>query len=123
MFLLRLFLTTIALASFVAAATDSTGPSHKEVLRGYLVDMVCMKEEAGKVTDFAPNHTKKCLQMPTCIQSGYGILLSSKEVLPFDGHGNELAKKLIAAHRQEKGFVIKATGVRQGSRFDATRIE
>lgn len=123
MFLLRLFLITITLASSIAAATDSAGSPHREILRGYLVDMVCMKEEAGKFTDFAPNHSKKCLQMPACIQGGYGILLSSKEVLPFDNHGNELAKKLIASHRQEKGFVVRATGVRQGSRFDVTRIE
>jgi hypothetical protein len=123
MFLLRLFLITITLASSAAAATDSTGAPHKEVLRGYLIDMVCMKEEAGKSTDFAPNHSKKCLQMPACIHGGYGILLSSKEVFPFDDHGNELAKKLIASHRQEKGFVVKVTGVRQGSRFDVTRIE
>src|SRR6478752_6897915 len=77
----------------------------KEVLRGYLVDLVCMKEEAGKVPDFGLTHTKKCLQMPACSQGGYALLLPSKEVLAFDEHGNTLARKLIAARNQEKAFM------------------
>jgi hypothetical protein len=123
MLLLRIFVITIVVAPFLGAANKPAASQHKETVRGYLVDLVCMKEEAGKVTDFAPNHSKKCLQMPACMQGGYGILLPTKEVLSFDDQSNELARKLIAARHQEKGFVIKATGARQGDRFHVIRFE
>jgi hypothetical protein len=109
-------------ASANAAPASAPGP-HKETLRGYLVDLVCMKEESGKVVDFGPNHTKKCLQMPACSQGGYALLLPSKEVLVFDDNGNTLARKLIAARNQEKGFIVKATGTRGQNVFYLKRLE
>ena len=117
-----LLLITLALPVLLGAAPKPVS-AHKETVRGYLVDLVCLKEEAGKFPDFAPNHTRKCLQMPACAQGGYAVLLPSNEVLAFDEHGNELARKLIASRQQEKGFVVKATGTRQGDRFHLLRIE
>ena len=98
------------------------GPQ-KEVLRGYLVDLVCVKEEAWKVSDLGPAHTRKCLLMPACIRGGYAILLPSKQVLAFDERGNELAQKMLASHHQEKGITVKVTGLREGETFHVLRIE
>jgi hypothetical protein len=112
-------MSALALASWTRAASVR----HKETLRGYLVDLVCMKEEAGKISDFGEKHTKKCLQMPVCSLGGYALLLPSKEVIPFDDHGNDLARKLLATRSQEKDFVIKATGTRQENTFHVLRLE
>jgi len=95
----------------------------KEVVRGYLVDLVCVKEETGKIPDLGPNHTRKCLEMPACIQGGYAILLPSNQVLAFDQHGNELARRWLKSRRQEKGIMIKATGMREGQTFHVLRID
>lgn len=95
----------------------------KEVVRGYLVDLVCVREEAGKIPDLGPNHTRKCLQMPACVQGGYAVLLPSNQVLAFDQHGNELAQKWLASRHQEKRIVIKAIGSRDGNTFRVLRIE
>jgi hypothetical protein len=118
-----LALIAITLSQWAGAAPPPASSVHKETVRGYLVDLVCIKEEADKFTDFGPDHTKKCLQMPVCARGGYAILLPSKEVLPFDDHGNDLARKLIASSRQEKGFAVRATGMRQGNYFHVLRIE
>lgn len=106
-----------------AFAADNNAVPRKESVRGYLLDTVCIKEEAGKLPDLGPNHTRKCLQMPACVQGGYAVLLPSNEVLTFDEHGNELARKLIASSHKEKGFAIKATGIREGDHFRVLRIE
>jgi hypothetical protein len=103
--------------------TSAVSARHKETLRGYLVDLFCVKEEAGKISDFGEKHTTKCLQMPICSQGGYALLLPSKEVLPLDDHGNHLARKLVSTRRQEKNFVIKATGTRQENTFHVLRLE
>ncbi len=114
-------LLSAPLTAGTAANPDAT--PRKEAVRGYLVDLVCVKEEAGKIAELGPNHTRKCLQMPACIQGGYAVLLPSNEVLAFDEHGNELARKLVASRHQEKGFVVKATGTREGDHLHVLRIE
>src|SRR5436309_9834614 len=65
----------------------------QESVRGYLVDTVCVKEEAAQLSQLGVKHTKKCLEMPACRQSGYALLLRShnNDVLHFDKRGNELA--------------------------------
>jgi hypothetical protein len=69
----------------------------------------CLRQGRNrKIPDLGPNHTRKCLQMPACIQGGYAILLPSNQELAFDYHGNELAQKWLASQHQEKGIVIKA---------------
>lgn len=95
----------------------------KDVLRGTLVDTVCVKEEADKLQQLGQTHTRRCLQMPVCEQGGYALLLSSKEVLAFDDHGNDLARKFIAGPRQEKGWMVKVSGTREGNRIYVQRIQ
>src|SRR5438270_14102219 len=107
-----LILLVIAPSQWVIAASGSPHPG-KETVSGYLVDLVCVKEEAGKVADFGPGHSKKCLEMPVCSRGGYAILLPSKEVLSLDDRSNELARKLISNSHKENGFALKATGIRQ----------
>ena len=104
---LRLLLITLVLPLLLTATPNPDAKTPKQTLRGYLVDLVCVKEEAGKLPDLGPNHTRKCLLMPACVRGGYAILLSSNEVLAFDGHGNDLALKFIASRHQEKGFAIR----------------
>lgn len=116
-------LITTQLPLAVYAAPKPDGTARKEAVRGYLVDLVCVKEEAGKLGQLGPNHTKKCLEMPACIQGGYAVLLPSNEVLAFDEHGNQLARKFVTARHQEKAFAIKVTGSREGSTFHVLRIE
>jgi hypothetical protein len=118
-----LMLTFLTSSTSVNAVPNSVPAPHKETLRGYLVDLVCIKEEAGKVSDFGPAHTKKCLQMPTCSQGGYALLLPTKEVLAFDDNGNSLAHKLIAVRNEERGFIVKVSGTRGPNVFHVQRIE
>jgi hypothetical protein len=118
------FLILLIMAPWQWATAASGSPnSGKETVSGYLVDLVCVKEEAGKVADFGPDHSKKCLQMPVCSRGGFAILLPSKEVLSLDDRSNELARKVISNSHKEKGFVVKATGIRQGSFFHVLRMD
>ena len=120
-----IFRLTLFLCLNVVAFCDCNASAigRKEILRGYLVDLVCVKEEASRLSNLGATHTRKCLQMPVCNQGGYALLLPSNEVLAFDNRGNELARKLIAAGRQERSIIIKATGIREGSTFHVLRME
>ncbi|MGZ4894807.1 MAG: hypothetical protein ACXVJ0_00095 [Candidatus Angelobacter sp.] len=125
----RIFYTICCALSLLAVDGMSTDLATKtrlqESVRGYLVDGVCLKEEAAQLTELGPKHTKKCLQMPACRESGYALLLPSNnnDVLRFDKRGNDLAARLVNGHRLESGWLLQATGKRHGDQLDVATLE
>jgi hypothetical protein len=121
-----LFITCCAV-NFLAVNAWSTDVGTKtrsqESVRGYLVDTVCVREEATQLAQLGSKHTKKCLEMPACRQSGYALLLSSSDVLHFDKRGNELASRLVNGHRAKSGWLLLATGKRSGDQFAVATLE
>jgi hypothetical protein len=121
------------IVSFVLCllALDSQGAERntkmgtQESVRGYLVDTVCVKEEAAQLSQLGVKHTKKCLEMPACRESGYALLLRShnNDVLHLDKRGNELAARLVNERRMESGWLLQATGKRTGDQFAAATLE
>jgi hypothetical protein len=111
--------------SWTVAAAPPTGRAAPKIVtvRGHLVDMVCVKEEAARLPELGPRHTRKCLQMPACRESGYGLLLPSNEVLRFDQRGNDLATKLVSERHPESGWLLRAQGKQAGGMFAVTTLE
>jgi hypothetical protein len=107
----------------IAGGEAASGKRPVSSVRGYLVDMVCVREEAGKLPDLGPKHSRKCLQMPACVASGYAILLPSNEVLKFDARGNDLTARLVRAGHRDTGWLVKVTGIRQGDEIAVRAIE
>jgi len=108
-----------------SADLGANKPRPKESVRGYLVDTVCVKEEAAQLADLGSKHTRKCLQMPACRESGYALLLPShnNDVLRFDKRGNQLAAKLVNGRHAEGGWLLQATGKRNGEEFAVATLE
>jgi hypothetical protein len=100
-------------------------PRPAESVRGYLVDTVCVKEEAAHLTDLGIKHTRKCLQMPACRESGYALLLPShnNDVLRFDKRGNQLAARLVNGRHADGGWLLQVTGKRKGNEFAVATLE
>ena len=110
----------------VQGAERDVKMDNQESVRGYLVDTVCVKEEAAQLSQLGVKHTKKCLEMPACRESGYALLLLShnnSDVLHFDKRGNELAARLVNGHRMESGWLLQATGKRTGDQFAVATLE
>ena len=106
------------------AGSELVHSSGIEIFHGYLIDLVCAKEEATRLAELGAHHTRKCLEMPACIKGGFGVLLSSNEVLSFDQRGNQLALALVSRRRhREKGFVIKVRGKYTDGCVEVFRID
>lgn len=109
------------------SADVGTKPRPAESVRGYLVDTVCVKEEASQLDALGIKHTRKCLQMPACRESGYALLLSSpnhkNDVLRFDERGNQLAARLVNGRHVEGGWLLRVTGKRKGDEFAVAAME
>jgi hypothetical protein len=110
----------IALIAFAAATIGAWGADTQ--VKGYLVDLDCAREQ-GQKPDFGSKHTKRCLQMPDCANSGYGVLTLDKQILRFDKAGNEEAKKFIAATTKNNDIQVTVTGSVEGDQMSVSKIE
>ncbi|HEV3038517.1 MAG TPA: hypothetical protein VHA33_12145 [Candidatus Angelobacter sp.] len=112
---MRLFLLLLAAASLSAFAADTT-------VKGYLVDIAC-SSDLGDRPGFGARHSKKCLQMLPCAQSGYGVLTEDKHVIKFDDKGNEQAKKFIESITKTNDIRVNVTGSVDGDHITVNKIE
>lgn len=104
-----------ALAAISAVAADTT-------VKGYLVDLSCAAEE-GQKPDFGIKHSKACLQMEDCAQSGYGVLTPDKKVIRFDKAGNDSVKKFLTTIPKHNDIKVAVTGTLNGDQVTINRIE
>ena len=111
----KFILVLLASVAIGAFAADTT-------IKGYLVDVACASEE-GQKPGFGAKHTKDCLLMPECAQSGYAVLTDDKKVIKFDKAGNTKAKQFIAAMKKEKDIKVNVTGTMTGERIAVSKIE
>jgi hypothetical protein len=109
---LAAFLITLGATSFAA----------DDVVKGYLVDVACSARRARK-PEPPTRHSRMCMQLPDCSNSGYGILTGEQRFIRFDEEGNQKAREFLAHTSQESDFKITATGSMQGDRFKVSRIE
>lgn len=123
--LLYIFFCALSLLGIDAQSTDLARKTRsQDSVRGYLVDSVCVKEESAQLTQLGSKHTRKCLQMPPCRESGYALLLPpNNDVLHFDQRGNDLALKLVNAQHLESGWLLQVTGQRNGDQLAVATLE
>jgi len=101
---------TVALLLLLAPASTLAASGHRVTLRGTLVDIACATERASDLDSLRVKHTRKCLQMPECVKSGFGVLTPDNQVLRFDAAGNERAQALITGTQREKELQVKVSG-------------
>ena len=118
---LLVLLFTLTLAGAPAFGADAPKP-RKVTLTATLIDISCATERADDLATLRIKHTRKCLQMPECEKSGFGLLTSDNKVIRFDAAGNEKAKALIASTQQEKEIQVKASGRLEGDLLTVKKL-
>ena len=94
----------------LAFAAALAGDMKPQTMNGYLVDVACASENAEKPkADFGMKHSKKCLTMPECEESGYALMTADNKVIKFDKESNEMAKKFIASTDHDKDWKVAIT--------------
>jgi len=97
-----------------------------EVYEGYLTDYACLQTNALAglwVYKDVPNHTKSCLLMQTCVDSGFGLMewnATGSFYFPkykFNMNGNTLSEACIQKSTMTKGFKVNITGTVQGDAY------
>jgi hypothetical protein len=90
---------------------------------GYLIDLTCARERKEQETDLGEKHTKKCMQMPDCDRSGFGLLTDKSELLVFDEEGNRKVRVLLQQTKQENHLRAVVRGTKSNDVLKVSRIE
>jgi hypothetical protein len=109
-----------ALALSIGLSASDSPP--RQTTRGTLVDLTCATDPKKDLARLRKEHTRRCLLMPVCAESGYALLTESNEVLRFDVKGNELARKLIEKHSHTQNWQVSVEGVVRADQVAVERI-
>jgi hypothetical protein len=119
----NLAVSLISLVLLPVFAQDQPKPALKSPVRGYLVDMYCVRERKAEGVNLGKEHTRLCLQMPPCVKSGYAVMTPDNQVLKFDAKGTQRAMKLLEKTDQEKGYVVQVSGKINDNEIQVSKIE
>ncbi len=122
------FTLFLLIAIFVPGGLAKEPKPAKGPFRGYLIDLACARERKDKETDLGQKHTKKCMEMPICNHSGFGLLTDSNELLPFDEGGNRKVRMLLERTGQNENLRavvqgIKSQGTKSGEVLLVNKID
>jgi len=104
-----------------------------ETIQGVLIDKHCsyMAEtrivpgpriEGGMMTAYT--HTRQCILMPACQQSGYGVFTyDTNKFLALDEAGNRKALEMLKGSKKEDDFRVEVTGEIQGGVIKVASIK
>ena len=107
-------------ASFSAAHPPKTASNS---WTGYLIDLACARERKDEEPDLGAKHTKKCMQMPACDRSGFGLLTDANELLPFDENGNSRVRALLQQTTQTGHLRVTIQGIKSNDVLLIRKIE
>ena len=125
-----------ALALLAGFVLQSSGaPPTSTMVQGVLIDKACSaRAESRMVTGvnahmeggmlWAYTHDRKCLLMPACQRSGYGVFtFESTKFLPFDPAGNQKALVLIQAGKKQDDMRVEVIGQIDGDKIKVTSLK
>ena len=120
----KIFGTLAVLALVVAAfAADAKSNAKPQKIDGHLVDVACASENAEKPkADFGAKHSKRCLQMPECEESGYAVLTADNKLIKFEKASNEKAKAFIATTDHDKDWKVTVTGTMNSDKIGRAHV-
>jgi hypothetical protein len=119
-FILVMFTYPIYATSMISTSKDiQSSNGGTSTFTGYLVDQICAKRGVGfdgsDLIHHPETHTLRCLKMPVCIASGYGIYVKDQKdtyvFYKFDQNGSDLAlANIVNKTTKANNNVVEVTG-------------
>ena len=116
---MNIMLTRLTIASLLVLFFQVIAIADDHVFEQYLLDVDCankaITDDGTNLRTNPENHTVACLKKPSCMASGYGVIIRNKEngkynFYKFDKKGNELARKLLETTKKTDNLLIKVRG-------------
>lgn len=126
--IVKTWLPGIAVAALSFTVWCLPLPSHAESngkrvhLHGTLIDVTCWNDRAGNASTLLREHTKRCLEMPECIRSGYLIVTLDGHVYKMDAVSNQSMTRWIAGTPHDANWRVDVKGRMRDGVLDVSRI-
>ena len=120
---LRLICAFLVLLSFCNPVVAKAPRAASRSWSGYLIDLACARERKDAEPDLGPTHTKRCMQMPACDRSGFGLLTDANDLLPFDENGNTKVRALLQQTNQTGHLRVVVQGTKTNDVLQVTKIQ
>ena len=91
-------------------------------VEGFLIDKACSAKAVKDGYAKAGAHSKDCLQMDGCADSGMGVLTADNKYILFDKDGAKKATAALAASKKNENVKIKVSGDVKGNTMTVKSI-
>lgn len=100
-----------------------TGAAFAEQVNGILMTTMCAAKASKGGPDAASKHERTCNLKPDCAKTGFGVLTSENNFLPFDEAGNEKALKALRESTKKDDMQVTVTGKIEGSKIVVSTLK
>lgn len=110
----------LMIATFLVLLSQASAVAIDCIFEQYLIDVDCankaITDDGAKLCTNPENHTVTCLKKPSCMVSGYGVILRNEETgkytfYKFDEKGDQLAIKLLEATNKTNNIRVQVKGM------------
>ncbi len=112
-------LSLLTIVSLLVLLFQVVAVAEDHLFEQYLLDVDCankfITDDGTNLTTNPEKHTVACLKKPSCMASGYGVIIRNKKTgyytfYKFDNKGDEIAKKLFEVTKKIDNLLIKVRG-------------
>ena len=95
----------------------------KEVLEGYVVDIICLRHMSlSQYAEQAKEHTTACALMGHCIESGYGLVGEQNKLVVLDPKATPWVVALLKRTEKEKGVRLRVEREKKDEEMETTKV-
>ena len=96
------------IAQKVTAATNEPASSTSETLDGYVIDVACVRKyPQAELAGRARAHTRKCVLMGHCIESGYALVSDDGRLMLLDDDATPLVVDAVQKSERQRGIRLR----------------
>ena len=98
--------------------------SKVETLEGYLVDIACLRKyPRDELAQRAREHTRDCVLMGHCVESGYALVRETGEVALLDPGATPLVLDVVRRASAKRGIRLRVRREMEKRHMKTTHVE
>ena len=106
------------------AATNEPDASKKEVFEGHVVDVACVRKyPRSELAGRAREHTRECVLMGHCIESGYALVSEDGGLLLLDDDATLRVVDAVRKAAHDRGIRLRARRTFREGKMHTTDVE
>lgn len=96
----------------------------EEIIEGYVVDLACVRRyPRAQLLERARAHTRNCVLMGHCVESGYALIDEDGELAVLDTHATPQVVQAVASGTRESGIRLRVMREKREGELCTTSVE